>query len=95
MFMPHELSPQTEQYLASIVAGGLFPSKEAALEAAVESLRNSTDAVPMVPAEHMAAVEEGLASFQADGAKELTDADWELLREHVRETVRNYRPGPP
>jgi hypothetical protein len=93
--MAYELSPQTEQYLASIVAGGLFPSKEAALEAAVESLRNSTNLVPMVPAEHMAAVEEGLASFQADGAKELTDADWELLREHVRETVRNYRPGPP
>ena len=29
--MASELSPLIEQYLASVVAGGLFPSKEAAL----------------------------------------------------------------
>jgi len=34
-----ELSPQTEQCLASVVASGLFPSAEAALEAAIEALR--------------------------------------------------------
>jgi hypothetical protein len=37
--MDKALSPQSEQYLASVVAGGLFPSKEAALEAAVAALR--------------------------------------------------------
>jgi Arc/MetJ-type ribon-helix-helix transcriptional regulator len=37
-----ELSPQTEQCLASVVASGLFPSAEAALEAAIEALREKT-----------------------------------------------------
>jgi hypothetical protein len=40
--MSRELSPQSEQYLANAVASGLFPSTEAALEAAVEALREKT-----------------------------------------------------
>ena len=82
--MSHELSAQTEQYLASIVAGGLFPSKEAALEAAVEALRNRT-AIPMIPEEHMEAVEQGIASAIAGRAGPMTKADWEDLRNHARE----------
>jgi hypothetical protein len=52
-----EQSPQAERYLASFVAGGLFPSKEAAIEAAVAALREKTEPIPFVPDEHMARVE--------------------------------------
>jgi hypothetical protein len=55
--MVKELSPQAEQYLAGVVAGGLFPSKEAALEAAAAALREKTDEIPFVPDEHMEQVE--------------------------------------
>jgi hypothetical protein len=82
--MAIELSPQTELYLASVVAGGLFPSKEAALEAAVEALRAKTEQIPFVPAEHMELVEQGIASARAGRSRELTDADWERLRQHAR-----------
>lgn len=40
--MPYELSAQSERYITSVVAGGLFSSKEAALEAAVTALREKT-----------------------------------------------------
>jgi hypothetical protein len=90
--MGHELSAQTEQYLASIVAGGLFPSKAAALEAAVEALRNST-AIPMIPEEHMEAVEQGIASALAGRAGPMREADWEELRDHARQAASNGRSG--
>ncbi len=51
--MAIELSAETEQYLENVVAGGLFPTKEAALEAAVQALRTATEPIPMVPPEHM------------------------------------------
>ena len=51
--MSRELSPQVEQYLASVVAGGLFPSEEAALEAAIAALREKIESIPFVPDEHM------------------------------------------
>ena len=88
--MSHELSPQTEQYLESIVAGGLFPSKEAALEAAVEALRNSAG-MPMVPASDMDAVEQGIESAQAGRARTLSDEDWEKVRRHAAEAAANRR----
>lgn len=81
--MVRELSPETEQYLASVVAGGLFPSKEAALEAAVVVLRAHFERVPPVPAEHMELVEQGLASIEAGRCRELSDADWEALRQRA------------
>jgi hypothetical protein len=37
--MERELSSQNEHYLAELVASGVFPSREAALNAAVEALR--------------------------------------------------------
>ena len=43
--MSLELSPQVEQYLASVVADGLFPSERAALEAAVAALREKTEQI--------------------------------------------------
>jgi hypothetical protein len=90
--MSHELSAQTEQYLASIVAGGIFPSKEAALEAAVEALRNNT-AIPMIPEEHMEAVERGIASALAGQAGPMMKADWEELRNYARQAASKARGG--
>src|SRR5580700_7084520 len=91
--MSYELSPQTEQYLSSIVAGGLFPTKEAALEAAVRALRNETATIPMIPAEHVEAVEQGIASAKAGRVRELSDADWENHRQHARLAASGNRPG--
>ena len=85
--MSNELSPQAEQYLASVVADGLYASKQDALEAAVEALRAITDSVPMVPAEHMALVEEGMESARAGLGRELTEADWQRIRQAARDVA--------
>jgi hypothetical protein len=85
--MARELSPETERYLASVVAGGLFPSKEAALEAAVGALRAQQEHIPAVPAEHMDLVEQAMAAVQAGRCRELTDADWERLHQRARDVA--------
>jgi hypothetical protein len=71
------LSSQSEQYLAQVVASGMFPSKEAALDAAVVALREKHEEVPMIPEEHMALVEEALASLEAGEGRPITEEDWE------------------
>lgn len=88
--MSFELSPQSEQYLASVVAGGIYPSKEAALEAAVAALRERDRAIPMVPAEHMALVEAAIESANAGQVREMTEADWEGLRQLARDTAAKH-----
>ena len=85
-----ELSPQSEQYLASVVAGGIYPSKEAALEAAVAALRERDQQIPMVPAEHMALVEAAIESSMAGKSSPMTSADWESLRQLARETAAKH-----
>ena len=90
--MSHGLSPQAEQYLAEVVAGGLFPSKEAALEAAVAALRASTESIPTVPPEHMAAVEAGIESLNAGRCREFTDQDWDDLIQLAVETAAKDKP---
>lgn len=82
--MAHDLSPQSESYLHQMVTGGFYPSTEAALEAAVEALREKNDAVPMVPEEHMAAVEDALAELETGVEEEMSSADWEGLRQVIR-----------
>jgi hypothetical protein len=90
--MVSELSPQIEQYLASVVADGLFPSKEAALEAAIEALREKTEPIPFVPDEHMARVEQSIESAEAGRSRALTDADWQNLRQLARDAASGHRP---
>lgn len=85
--MASELSRETEQYLASVVAGGIFPSKEAALEAAVGILRRQLEQIPAVPAEHMELVEQGIASIEGGRSRALADADWEVLRRLARDAA--------
>jgi hypothetical protein len=82
-----ELSPQIEQYLASVVAGGLFPSEEAALEAAIAALREKTGTMPFVPDEHMERVEQAIASASAGGTRPMTPEYWENLRQIVRDAA--------
>jgi hypothetical protein len=92
--MLNGLSPQSEQYLESVVAGGLYPSKEAALEAAVGALREKDEQIPMVPAEDMELVEEGLDAADAGHVRELTEEDWARLRERVLQISRDQHNGP-
>jgi hypothetical protein len=85
--MVRELSPQTEQYLASVVADGLFPSQEAALEAAVDALREKTGPIPFVPDEHMARVEQAIESANAGRTRPMTPEYWESLRQAIRDSA--------
>ena len=90
--MAGELSPQIEQYLASVVAGGLFPSREEALEAAIIALREKIEPIPFVPDEHMELVEQGIASARAGLCREMTDADWDNLRQLARDVAAGNPP---
>jgi hypothetical protein len=89
--MAIELSPQNEQYLASVVAGGLFPTTEAALEAAIAALREKTEPIPHVPDEHMELVEQGMASVRAGRTKPMTPEYWDGLRQIVRDAGAKNR----
>jgi hypothetical protein len=86
--MANGLSSQSEQYLAHVVATWLFPSKEAALEAAVVALREKNEEVPLIPEEHMALVEEALASSEAGESRPMTEVDWLQLRNHAEAAER-------
>jgi len=88
----NELSPRSEQYLASVVAGGMYPSKEAALEAAIEALRAQHEDLPFVPPEHMEQVEDSIRMADAGETTPLTEADWERLRQLAHDVARAERP---
>jgi len=85
--MDKELSSHAEQFLASVVAGGLFPSKEAALEAAVAALREKTEEILHVPDEHMEDVEKAIESANAGLSRPMTSADWENLKQLARDVA--------
>lgn len=77
------LSPQNEQFIEQVVAGGIFASKAAALNAAVDAMREREreEQIPPVPDEHMEAVEEALAESEAGLSRPMTSADWARLRQ--------------
>jgi hypothetical protein len=85
--MSSELSPQSEQFLANIVAEGVFPSKEAALEAAVDALREKTEQIPMIPEEHEALLEEAFLSDEVGESREMTPEFWEEMRQYARDVA--------
>lgn len=91
--MPDELSPQAEAYLASIVAGGLYSSKQAAIEAAVAALREKNQPLPNVPDDHMDAVEAALSAAQTGQLCEFTAADWSRLRGYAHDVAARVTPG--
>lgn len=79
--MPYVLSPQTEQFIASMVAGGVYPSKEAAIEAAVEALREKRETASAVPGEHVELVEQAIISADSGRLRPLATEDWSRLRQ--------------
>jgi hypothetical protein len=91
--MEHQLSPLNEQFLDQIVAGGLFPSKEAALDAAMGALREKTDAIEFVCAEHMEAVEEGIADADAGLCDAMTEDDWAELKKLAHDVAAGVHQG--
>ena len=91
--MVKDLSQQTEQYLADVVAGGLFPSKEAALEAAVAALREKTEPIPLVPDEHIERVEQAVESANAGLTSPMTPEYWDCLRQNVRDIAAGKSPS--
>jgi hypothetical protein len=90
--MQHELSPQSEQYLEKIVSGGLFPTKEAALEAAVEALRQKNEEIPFVPDEEMEEVERAIEEANAGLATPMTQEDWAKLRQLAHDVASGKSP---
>lgn len=74
--MASELSPQSESYLQNLVTGGFFPTKEAAIEAAVAALREKNEQPPLIPEEHSDRVEQAIASCEAGLSRPLTADDW-------------------
>jgi Arc/MetJ-type ribon-helix-helix transcriptional regulator len=92
--MAYDLSPQTEQYLANIVAGGLFPSREAAIEAAVVALREKTNVAPSMPTEHFEKVEVAIESDDQGRLRPWTADDWSRLHQVARNAAaRNHTGG--
>lgn len=85
--MAQPLSPQAEQFLASIVAGGLYPSKEAALEAAVAALREKSESLLPVPDGHVELVEEAIIAADKGELRSLDKADWLRLRQFAHEVA--------
>lgn len=89
--MANELSPQSESYLSHVVAGGLYPSKEAAIEAAVAALREKNADIPLIPEEHDAAVEQAIASSEAGLSRLMTSDDWTELRKIADDQIENQK----
>lgn len=82
--MDRPLSPQTQAFLSEMVSTGLFPTAEAALEAAVVALREKIAGLPLVPDAHLTRVEQALESAAAGRSQLLTDDDWDRLRQRLR-----------
>ena len=87
--MSREISRQAEQYLASVVASGLFPSEEAAIVARREKIAP----ISALPDEHTEVLEQGMASLRARRCRDLDDADWESLRQLARDSASSGQPG--
>jgi hypothetical protein len=67
----------------------MFPSQDAALEAAIAALREKTEPMPFVPDEHMARVEQAIESANAGRTRPMTPEYWESLRQAVRDAAAN------
>jgi len=73
------LSPDTEAFIAKVIADGFFETREAVLERCVASLRAELGDIPLVPAEHMDAVEAGLDDLEKGNIVEFTAEDRERI----------------
>jgi len=77
--MSTSLSAESEAFVAKMIADGWFADRDQVLERCVAAFRAQLGDIPMVPPEHMEAVEEGLESIEKYGTKEFTEEDRERL----------------
>jgi hypothetical protein len=89
-----DLSPQAEQYLSKLVEGGFYPSTEAAIDAAVDALREKHAEIPLVPDEHMDAVEHAIVAGNSGQSTPMTQDDWTKLRFRAHEVSANKSSHP-
>ncbi|MGC3966222.1 MAG: hypothetical protein QM775_02260 [Pirellulales bacterium] len=83
--MAGELAPQTEAFIHDAIAAGRFASREQLLDAAVAALRE--EKIPLVPEEHMAAVEEGIREAN-EGKVVTSDVEDAVRRMYARNAAR-------
>ncbi|MBL8830614.1 MAG: hypothetical protein JNM18_26815 [Planctomycetaceae bacterium] len=83
--MSTDLAPHIEQKIAAAVASGLFPSREAVIEAGVEQLLDSH--IPRIPAEHRERVEAAILAANAGHVEPMSAEEWESLRQLVRDVA--------
>jgi Arc/MetJ-type ribon-helix-helix transcriptional regulator len=81
--MSNELSPHIEQRITEALASGLYPSREALIEAGVESLLD--ERIPMVPDEDMPLVEAAFESSSVGRSAEMTRQEWNELHQMVND----------
>jgi Arc/MetJ-type ribon-helix-helix transcriptional regulator len=88
--MSQFFSPHIEHLIQTALASGLFPSREAVLEAGVERLLGEEPA--QVPAEHVQQILEGLDELDAGEFDEMTADEWEELRQLARDVAAGKKP---
>ncbi len=69
--MSQELSPQNEQFITDAIARGLFPTREAVLDQALDNLRRQREAREELERE----LQKGLDELDAGLGVEMTDDD--------------------
>lgn len=83
--MSQLFSPHIEQLIQHALATGLFTSREAVIEAGVSRLLE--DAPQSIPPEHVSAVLAGLDEDDAGQVAEMTEHEWDKLRQLARDTA--------
>lgn len=89
--MDFAISPDNQRYLDDLVRVGAFPSRDAALNAAISALRETSEPESLVPPEHEAALEEAMAESEAGLSSPMTDDDWAELRRIASEAAAKDR----
>lgn len=88
--MSSGLSPDVEHKITEALASGLYPSREALLEAGVEQLLN--EQIPLIPGEHEALVEAAIESSSAGSSAEMTRREWDDLHQLVNDIAAGKQP---
>jgi hypothetical protein len=83
--MSSGLSPHVEHKIAEALASGLYPSREALLEAGVEQLLN--EQLPLVPEEHEVLVAAAIESSGAGRSAKMSRREWDDLHQLVRDVA--------
>jgi Arc/MetJ-type ribon-helix-helix transcriptional regulator len=88
--MSSGLSPHVEHKIAEALASGLYPSREALIEAGVEQLLD--EQLPLIPEEHEVLVEAAINSSSAGRSVEMTRREWDELHQLVSDVAAGKRP---